>query len=172
VFERSIREVCARFEEMGLAAVFQRVRRISVVRQESYHDEDTLTIGLNPRDVRKPFAAFHTRPYLLVHELGHQFALDHLRAADKRALRPLFGDYDRPYRRAPKPRIAGPDYVSRYAMTHPVEDFAETFAVCLWQHWDPEGVGRLLASKSTRCRRKVSAVRRLIDRERGRAGHR
>lgn len=164
-FRRAMEDVRRRFEAHGLSHVWKGVRRISVVRTESYHNEDTRTIGLNPADLRKPYAAFHRAAYLLVHELGHEFALVSLDGADKRGLAPLFGDYDRPYRRAPRPRVAGPDFVSRYAMVHPVEDFTETFAVCLWKHWEPRAVEGLLRGKSPLCRRKVAAVERLVRRE-------
>jgi hypothetical protein len=164
-FRRAKEDVRRRFEALGLSYVWEGVRRIGVVRTESYHNEDTRTIGLNPADLRKPYAAFHRAAYLLVHELGHEFALVSLAGADKRALAPLFGDYDRPYRRAPRPRVAGADFVSRYAMVHPVEDFTETFAVCLWKHWEPGPVERLLRGKSPLCRRKVAAVERLVRRE-------
>lgn len=171
VFERTIRDVGRHFEETGLGRVFRAVRRIRVVREESYHNADDNTIGLRPADLRRPYAAFHRRAYLLIHELGHQFAELCLTRADKRALQPLFGDYDAPYRRAPKPRACGPDFVSRYAMVHPVEDFTETFAVCLWRGWDPQAVDRLLGARSPRCRRKAAAVERIIRRERRRAGN-
>ena len=175
-FQRAISEVGRYFEERGLGHVWAGVRRISVVHTESYHNEDTRCIGLNPADLRKPWAAFHRAAYLLIHELGHEFALVSLTRADKRALEPLFGDYDKPYRRAPKPRRAGDDFVSRYAMVHPVEDFTETFAVCLWKDWEPAAVRALLRGKSPLCRGKLAAVDALIRREsrlprgRGRAG--
>ncbi len=165
MFERSIRQVGLYFHRAGLGHVFDTVRRIGVVRQESYHDERTNTIGLNPADARKPYAAFAFRPYLLIHELGHHFAATCLTRADKARLAPLFGSIDRPYRRSRKPRTCSPDYVSRYAETHPVEDFAETFAVSLWRHWRPRLVARLLRGKSGKCLRKLEAVEQLIHRE-------
>jgi len=170
MFERSIRDVGRYFAETGLGRVFRAVRRIRVVSEESYHDSRNNTIGLRPADLRRPYAAFHRRPYLLIHELGHQFAELCLTRADKKALKPLIGDYDAPYRRAPRPRVCGPDYVSRYAMVHPVEDFTETFAVCLWRDWDPDAVRRLLAARSPLCRGKVAAVERIVNRERRKSG--
>lgn len=167
-FARTIRQVSRHLDRIGLGRLFRSVRGIRAVRQESYHDVRTLTIGLNPRDVRKPYAAFHRRAYLLIHELGHHFVETRLGARDRRRLEPLFGGYDAPYRRAPKPRRCGRDHVSRYAMTHPAEDIAETFAVCLWRDWEPEAVRALLAARSPACRRKAAAIRRLIARERGR----
>jgi hypothetical protein len=161
-FERAIRDVEARLAAKGLEHLLDGVRRIRVVSEESFHDSRTSVIGLNPADVRKPFAAFHRRPYLLLHELGHHFAEARLGRDGLRALSPLLGDYDRPYRRLPKPRVCGPDNVSRYAMTHPAEDFAETFAVSLWREWEPRKVDALLAMRSPLCRRKVSVMTRLI----------
>jgi len=164
-FRRTITEVGRRFEVRGLGHVVAGVRHIRVVSCESYHNEDTRCIGLNPADLRKPYAAFHKAAYLLVHELGHEFALVSLTKADKRALRPLFGDYDKPYRRTPKPRVAGPDRVSRYAAVHPVEDFTETFAVCMWRDWEPQAVRGLMQGKSVLCRKKMAFVERLVRRE-------
>ena len=164
MFEHSVRRVERYFAVIGLGRVFDGVKRISVVRQESYHDVRTGCIGLNPRDVRRPFAAVHRRPYLLIHELGHAFAETHLTPAERRRLAPLFGDYDAPYRRVPKPACADADHVSRYSMTHPAEDFAETFAVCLWRDWDPRAYARLVRGKSERLARKLRAMRGLVDR--------
>ncbi|MCX7031309.1 MAG: putative zinc-binding metallopeptidase, partial [Spirochaetes bacterium] len=168
VFDRSILQVGGYFDRVGLGRLFRSVRGIRAVRQESFHDVRTLTIGLNPRDVRRPFAAFHRRAYLLIHELGHHFVETRLGKRDRKRLEPLFGNYDAPYRRAPKPRRCGPDYVSRYAMTHPAEDIAETFAVCLWCDWQPGAVRKLLGARSPICRRKAAAIGRLIARERRR----
>jgi len=167
-FDRSIRDVQQRLRSMGLAHLVDGVRGIAVVRQESFHDVRSFRIGLNPRDVRRPFAAFHRRPYLVVHELCHQFVEACVSRVDRRGLVCLFGDYDAPYRRAPKPRRCDADHVSRYAMTHPAEDIAETLAVYLWRAWDPRAVDALLAKRSTRVRRKVAAVARLVRRSRAR----
>jgi hypothetical protein len=167
-FDSSIRQVSGYFDRAGLGRLFRSVRGIRAVRQESFHDVRTFTIGLNPGDVRKPFAAFHNRKYLLIHELGHHFVETRLGKRDRKRLEPLFGSYDAPYRRAPKPRRCGPDHVSRYAMTHPAEDIAETFAVCLWRDWEPRAVRALLRARSPACRRKVAAIGRLVGRERRR----
>lgn len=162
MFEHSIQEVQRYFKRIGLGRVFNGVRRISVVRQESYHDVRTRCIGLNPADIRRPYAAIHRAPYLLIHELGHHFAEVWLTRADRRDLASLFGDYDAPYHRAPKPKKDDADHVSRYSMVHPAEDFAETFAVSLWKDWDPPAVVRLLQGKSRLCARKIAAMRRLV----------
>jgi hypothetical protein len=167
-FDRSIRQVGAHFERRGLGFLFDSVRSIRTVRQESFHDVRTFTIGLNPRDVRRPFAAFHRRAYLLIHELGHHFVETCLGKVDRTRLEPLFGSYDARYRRAPKPRRCDRDHVSRYAMTHPAEDIAESFAVCLWREWEPRAVRELLEARSDRCRCKVAAIGQLIERERRR----
>ena len=163
-FDRAIAEVKERLRRKGLGRLLEGVRRIRVVREESFHDSRTFTIGLNPADVRRPFAAFHRRAYLLVHELGHHFAETSLTRVERQSFCALFGDYDSPYRRLPKRRACGPDHVSRYAMTHPAEDFAETFAVCLWRYWDREGVLRLLAARSPLCRKKEREMARALQR--------
>jgi hypothetical protein len=162
MFERAISDVRRRLDGAGLSRVHTTVSRIRVVREESFHDSRDRSIGLNPADVRKPCAAFHARPYLIVHELGHHFAEAFLGLRRRRALRGLFGDYDAPYRRLPRPLQADADHVSRYAMTHPAEDFAETFAVLLWKLWDPAAVDALVRTKSARCRAKLAAMNRLV----------
>jgi hypothetical protein len=164
MLERTIPAVRRFLDSQGLGWLYRRVRKIYVVRQESYHDEDKLTIGLRPADVHKPVSAYHALAYLLVHELGHQFALDCLTLAERRRLAPLFGDCSAPYRRLPTSRVLNPDFVSRYAMRHPLEDFVETFAVCLWHRWHPGLAGPLIAARSPRCRRKIAEVGRVIDR--------
>ena len=179
MFERALADVDRRLSAAGLSRIMHTVTRIRVVSEESFHDSRNNSIGLNPADVRKPYAAFHNRRYLIVHELGHHFAEQFLGRADQRAgaaghagtagrrarlqaLRGVFGDYDAPYRRLPKPRSADADHVSRYAMTHPAEDFAETFAVTLWRLWDRPGVEALLRGKSACCRAKVRVMQRLL----------
>ncbi len=167
MFERAISDVRRRLERAGLGALMETVTSLRVVHEESFHDSRNNSIGLNPADVRKPYAAFHTRPYLIVHELGHHFAEAFLGPRARRALRATFGDYDAPYRRLPKPRAADADHVSRYAMTHPAEDFAETFAVTLWKMWDEAGVRALMRGKSARCRAKVERMQGLVGSFRG-----
>jgi hypothetical protein len=68
------------------------------------------------------------------HEAGH--ALEEAYALNKRPrYRELFGDPDDPYPDNYKPRVDSRDHVINlagwYAQAHPVEDFAETFAVWL-----------------------------------------
>jgi hypothetical protein len=49
-------------------------------------------------------------------------------------------------------------------MRHPLEDFVETFAVCLWHRWCPDRAELLTAGRSPRCRRKIAEVGLLVDR--------
>src|SRR5689334_6174651 len=68
------------------------------------------------------------------HEAGH--ALEEAYALNKRSrYRELFGDPDDPYPDNYKPRVDSRDHVINlagwYAQAHPIEDFAETFAVWL-----------------------------------------
>jgi hypothetical protein len=169
MFEKTIADVGKRLTSVGLGFILEGVRRIRVVHEESYHDSRNLTIGLNPADVHKPYAAFHTRPYLLVHELGHHFVETRLTPTQKRNLVAVFGDYDAPYHRRPKPREADADHVSRYSMTHPAEDFAETFAVLLWRLWDRAAVDALMSGKSSTCRAKLAAMDRIVAAAQGSA---
>ena len=73
------------------------------------------------------------------HEAGH--AIDEAYGLHKRdRYRLLFGDPAEPYPAAYKPRPESRDYVINltnwYAQAHPVEDFAETFAIWLNPHVD------------------------------------
>jgi hypothetical protein len=53
-------------------------------------------------------------------------------------------------------------------MTHPAEDIAESFAVCLWREWEPRAVRELRAARSDRCRCTVAAIGHHNERERRR----
>jgi hypothetical protein len=73
------------------------------------------------------------------HEAGH--AIDEAYALHNReSYRLLFGDPTAPYPTSYKPRPESRDYVINlanwYAQAHPVEDFAETFAIWLNPHID------------------------------------
>jgi len=68
------------------------------------------------------------------HEAGH--AIDEAyRLSERSRYHQVFGDPGKPYPRSYKPRPESRDYVINltnwYAQAHPVEDFAETFAVWL-----------------------------------------
>jgi Putative zinc-binding metallo-peptidase len=71
---------------------------------------------------------------VLRHEAGH--ALDHAyRIHLRKTWRKIFGSVSRPYPKSYKPKPGSRDYVLHldawYAQAHPLEDFAETFAVVL-----------------------------------------
>ena len=73
------------------------------------------------------------------HEAGH--AIDEgYQLHDRERYRVLFGDPNAPYPSSYKPRPESRDFVINlanwYAQAHPVEDFAETFAVWLNPHVD------------------------------------
>ena len=73
------------------------------------------------------------------HEAGH--AIDDAYGLNGRErYRQLFGDATAPYPSAYKPHPESRDYVINlanwYAQAHPVEDFAETFAIWLNPHVD------------------------------------
>ena len=76
---------------------------------------------------------------ILRHEAGH--AIDDAYALSRRKrYRDLFGDPEAPYPNSYRPRPESRDYVINlanwYAQAHPVEDFAETFAIWLNPHID------------------------------------
>ena len=73
------------------------------------------------------------------HEAGH--AIDEAyKLSERSRYHKLFGDPRKPYPRSYKPRPESRDHVINltnwYAQAHPVEDFAETFAVWLNPHID------------------------------------
>ena len=71
---------------------------------------------------------------LLRHEAGHAYETAYKLALRKR-WRKLFGKASRPYPETYNPKPVSRQFVLHldwwYAQSHPVEDFAETFAVCL-----------------------------------------
>lgn len=74
---------------------------------------------------------------LLRHEVGH--AVQHAyQLSRRRRWQQVFGPASRPYPKAYRPKPASRRYVQHlegwYAQSHPVEDFAETFAVWLRPH--------------------------------------
>jgi putative zinc-binding metallo-peptidase len=76
---------------------------------------------------------------ILRHEAGH--AIDDAYALSRRQrYRDLFGDAEDPYPDSYRPRPESRDFVINlanwYAQAHPVEDFAETFAIWLNPHID------------------------------------
>lgn len=76
------------------------------------------------------------------HEAGH--TIDEAYGLSRRKnYRQLFGDPSAPYPKSYKPRPDSRDYVINlsnwYAQAHPVEDFAETFAIWLNPHIDWRG---------------------------------
>ena len=103
---------------------------------------------------------------ILRHECGHAidnaFALERSRGREK-----LFGDPSRRYPQHYRPNPASRSYVHHlrlyYAQSHPVEDFAETFAVVLAT---PPGKWRKRYAKWPALR-KLEYVERLLDRIRG-----
>jgi hypothetical protein len=73
------------------------------------------------------------------HEAGHAID-DAYDLHSRERYRELFGDPAAPYPTSYKPRVESRDYVINlanwYAQAHPVEDFAETFAIWLNPHID------------------------------------
>lgn len=86
---------------------------------------------------------------LLAHELGHSFLFHHSDFARSRRFRRSFGDVDRAYRGVDVSRVSfrksslsesPADYVTAYAATHPLEDFAETFRLFVVRCGDLRGL--------------------------------
>lgn len=114
---------------------------------------------------------------ILRHEVGH--AIDNAYRLRRRAgYRRAFGNVSKPYPEAYNPKPYSRSYVVNidlwYAQSHPVEDFAETFAVWLkprskwrqsYQNWPAikklEFVDRLM--KEIRCKKPVVTSRKRED---------
>jgi len=73
---------------------------------------------------------------LLCHELGHSFLYYHWTLTRRPEFRRIFGEVNKAYRvsdetwvNLARKRVSSvrPEYVTAYAATHPLEDFAETF---------------------------------------------
>jgi RNA polymerase subunit RPABC4/transcription elongation factor Spt4 len=88
------------------------------------------------RKRRRDDVSWNTLTGLILHELGHSFLYHHWSWTRTGRFRRAFGEVRKAYRVADehwvdfeRRRIATTltDYVSRYAGTHPQEDFAETF---------------------------------------------
>ena len=100
---------------------------------ESGTNASKYTIYINPRDRSSKWLAVQSLQHLLLHEIGHIIAYDHLirgkRLSRKPEVRDLFGDISKFYRRNLHIKRHNPDFISTYAQVHPREDFCETFAV-------------------------------------------
>jgi hypothetical protein len=96
-------------------------------------------IYLHPRDVKAPLSYGNgVVRCLILHEVGHRFAQKILRRNRmwNEDVVKLFGNCYRAYKRKIKQAKKAEksdliNFVSRYSLTHPAEDFSETFCVCL-----------------------------------------
>lgn len=95
--------------------------------------DDKNHVSLRPED--RLSHNFHDKSplHLMLHELSHVFlntyVLKKQSIVNDPEVRRLFGDLTKPYKRKPGPKNNQPVYVSRYAQSHPEEDFAEIFAI-------------------------------------------
>ncbi len=106
-------------------------------------------------------ATRHACMRLLRHETGH--AIDWAyRLHRRKGWREHFGRASTPYRASYVPRRRSRDYVMNlenwYAQSHPLEDFAETFAVWL----QPRSAWRRVYARWPRARRKLEYVDQLM----------
>jgi hypothetical protein len=102
------------------------------------------------------------------HELGHSFLFHHWRWTREARFRRIFGEVDKAYRvgdGAPvfferrRVAYAPVEFVSSYASTHPLEDFAETFMLYL-----KHGTRRPAKFKSVAIQRRWQFVTDLTER--------
>jgi hypothetical protein len=160
--DRVNRFLCA----YGLAALTNdSERKIKIVHlSSSGYDHGRRTLYLNPGDAVDSILAVSSQSYLYLHETGHFFLENILPKTDYRKLKKLFGNFDKPYDRDFEAEVNERSFVSYYATVHPMDDFAETFAIVLYEVLT--GRKNLVQEKNRKCRAKLAAVRREIQKHR------
>ena len=159
-FSRAVARANKRLYELGWGKLVEGVRvKLAEVGKGSFYYFKQDIIKLDTDVAYWAAIAVRSREYLYLHELGHRFNERFLKRKDRKELQALFGDYDAPYKQV---FTEADTFVSRYATTHPAEDFAETFAVIVYS-----AVNRLplskLAGKNRVCQRKVRKVAALLS---------
>jgi hypothetical protein len=105
---------------------------------------------------------------LILHELAHVFFNKYVRKQtkilDAPETRSLFGDLVKTYKRKPGPKKEQPFYYTKYAQSHPEEEFAEVFALYTKHDGD---MGKIrhhlrLEGKAARVYKQVEWMDRLI----------
>lgn len=139
VLSRAKAAVNARLEKIGLKLPYN----IVITDKESYSaEEGSKTIHINPEDAESENLAIKNLEYLILHELGHLFVMNHVseRLKYDEGVQDLFGDMSKFYRRALKSMEEGdkPDFISKYAQAHPEDNFCEVFAVLMYHDGDLE----------------------------------
>ncbi len=138
------------------------------------HCEGVITINVTEADdVRREIARQHNGELYRTllghfrHESGHYYFRLLLDSEPRKArFRELFGDERRDYQAAlgryyAGPRIRDPDFISAYAQSHPLEDWAETWAHCLHMIDTLETAGcHALPQGSDRCDRFEDLLRK------------
>jgi hypothetical protein len=132
------------------------------------YDEETNTIYLNFFEVMGLDGSLKSllgRPsikdFSLAHELGHAFFAKEEVCRSRKA-QELFGDFDKKYR-GTTGLILSPllrendDYVTKYAQTHPEEDFADSFAFVVING------NRIPTDADGEVKRKMSFIRKLVN---------
>lgn len=154
---QAVRRVNAFLQKKGLDMLTDDSRRkIKIVHYSSSgYDHGRRTLFLNPGDAVDSILAVSDPGYLYLHETGHFFLEAILPREHYDRLKGLFGDFDMPYKRNFETDANEDDYVSYYATVHPMDDFAETFAVVLSQ--------TPVKGKSTKCKEKISALERMLN---------
>lgn len=132
--------------------------------EASYYDPETNTIYMSLITSHPVFKLVTGRPiqndWSLSHEVGHAL-VEFLALGKSKDCRKLFGNFALEY---PDDGLMfsplleeDKDYITKYAQTHPEEDFADTFAFCLC------GENEQLRGKSERVKNKVKFVKSLIQ---------
>lgn len=144
-----------------------------------FTDSESGTDGRNRIEIRPEDRLSHnfvdkSPLHLMLHELSHVFlntyVLKKQSVVNDPEVRSLFGDLKKPYKRKPGPKNNQPFYVSRYAQSHPEEDFAEIFAIYVKNDGDMNKIRHQLRSdgKGSRVYRQLEWMDKFIKSVAGR----
>jgi len=126
------------------------------------------SIRLSPEDRLSKGWRDKSPIHLMLHELAHVFFNKHVRknhrVVDNPETRGLFGDLNKVYKRKPGPKKEQPFYYTKYAQSHPEEEFAEIFALYVEADGDMRKLRHhlRLEGKAARVYKQVEWMDRLI----------
>lgn len=165
VFERTSQIVNEKLENLELRIPYKLCRTICT---ETFVDECTRHIVLNPEDRKSKVLAQQTMQHLLLHELGHLFVRRFITRKIKKKPKfiLLFGDLTKVYRRKLSRIRTSRDFISNYAQAHPEENFCEVFAVYCAHEGKIRKVYKHLkkAKKSKHVRNQVRWIHKFVKR--------
>lgn len=163
VFERTSQIVTSKLGTLGITIPHKLCRTFVT---ETWVNERTKKVFLNPKDSKSKMLANQTRQHLLLHELGHifvhRFINIHLRKNPEFV--ELFGDFSKFYRRKFARIKTNKDFISTYAQVHPEDNFCEVFAVYCAHEGKIRKVYKHLkkSKKSKRVRKQVYWIHKFV----------